>query len=321
MILVIDIGNTTIAFTGMARKTDSPADFAPEKNGAGSQPSGNETEARNSDALPDFDILFEKKLPTDSGRDVPRFVEEAQKLLEGVIPLGPADHDCAEGTQTQADKSASFPALSLIAISSVVPDCTPAAAALAERICAVPPVLISNSCNTGINFERIGAPETIGADRLADIVWAAEGYPLPAMTVDLGTATTINVINVLPGDDRPAFLGGMIAAGVRTSLRALRALTAQLPALEPDVVTEEEFIGTDTRTNMLSAAVVGTAAMIEGMADRVEEQLGAPVTLILTGGNAYVTMPWMRRTFIHEPALAAKGAAAIALRETGSWKA
>jgi type III pantothenate kinase len=66
---------------------------------------------------------------------------------------------------------------------------------------------------------------------------------------------------------------------------------------------------------MLSSAIVGTAAQIEGLAARVEEQLGMPVTLILTGGNAGYVSPWIRRPIIYEPSLASKGAAIIALRE------
>ena len=66
---------------------------------------------------------------------------------------------------------------------------------------------------------------------------------------------------------------------------------------------------------MLSSAIVGTAAMIEGLAARVEEQLGRPVTLILTGGNARFVSPWIRRPFIYEASLASKGTAVIALRE------
>ena len=294
MILVIDIGNTTIAFTGMAAKED-----------------GQEN--------PEFEILFEQKLPTETGRDLPRFLLEAEQLLTDQIgKTGLSDSIDADV------RKEGFP-ISIVAISSVVPACTPAVEKLAEKICDTPPVLISSECDTGLSLARIGAPETIGADRLADSAWAAARFPLPAVTVDLGTATTINVIGYLAQDQEgggengkkiPAFLGGMIGAGVRTSLLALHQLTAQLPALEPEPVFPEEMIGTDTRTNMLSAAVIGTAAMIEGMADRVQEQLGTPVTLILTGGNARVVSPWIRHPFYYEPALAAKGTAVIALRET-----
>ena len=109
----------------------------------------------------------------------------------------------------------------------------------------------------------------------------------------------------------------MIGAGVRTSLQALRTGTAQLPALDPGPVLRENLIGRDTDGCMLSAAVVGTASMIEGLAERVEAVLGAgSLSLILTGGNAGPVAEWIRRKHDYEPALAAKGAALIALRQT-----
>ena len=88
-----------------------------------------------------------------------------------------------------------------------------------------------------------------------------------------------------------------------------------LQPLEPGHVKKEDLIGRDTAGCMLSAAVIGAAAMIDGLAAHVEEQLGCPLTLVLTGGNAGVVSEWIRHTYIHEPDLAAKGTALIAQRE------
>ena len=272
MILVIDIGNTTIALTGL-READRDS-------------AAGETAPR-----------FTVKVPTETGRDPARFADEAGGLLREYFP-----------EKVRFD---------IAAVSSVVPACTPAALAFADSVSDRPPVLISCHCDTGLCFDGLPAPDRIGADRIADAAWAACRCPLPAMTADLGTATTINIIG--PAEEGSGFsglfLGGMIGAGVRTSLQALRSGTAQLPALEPKQVPKDRLIGRDTDGCMLSSAVIGTAAMIEGLAERVEEQLGSPVTLILTGGNADFVTPWIRRQFIREPALAAKGAAVIALRQ------
>ena len=302
MILVIDIGNTTIAFTGLRKKPGEAMDFL---------------------------VMFEDKLPTETGRDPYRFQEEARALCRrhGIVAAQTDDCgglsgnvDCGRGSSRKdrencgaaGGRDAEHPGtVSLTAVSSVVPACTPAAMAFAGKISGAPPVCISRRCDSGLRFHGIPAPDRLGADRVADAAWAAAAAPLPAMTVDLGTATTINVIG-----GKGEFLGGMIGAGVRTSLQALGHGTAQLPPLEPRTVRPGELIGTDTAECMRSAAIVGTACMIDGFAARVEERLGQEVSLLLTGGNASFVAPWVRHPFIHEPALAAKGAALIALRET-----
>lgn len=316
-ILVIDIGNTTIAFTVLRQLQEEVPVTAREAVPPGSGEAKAETKAdaeaeaeEKAEAKADakakaesaeLDICFTAKLPTESGKDIPGFLAAARNLLRDFLP--------AEGTGHSA--------FSLAAVSSVVPACTPAATAFARKVCSAPPVIIGVRCDTGLRFDGMPEPQKIGADRIADAAWAAARYPLPAMTVDLGTATTINVVGK-DGGSGGVFLGGMIGAGVRTSLRALRTGTAQLPALEPVEVPERKLIGRNTDECMLSAAVVGTAAMIEGIAARVEDQLGSSVTLVLTGGNAALAAPWIRRPFHYEPALAAKGAAAIALRELRS---
>ena len=242
-ILVIDIGNTTIAFTVLRTTREKiPADAekaAPPESG----------EAKTAGEEPE--ICFTAKLPTETGKDLPGFLAAARNLLREYLP----------------EENTGCRAFSLAAVSSVVPACTPAAAAFAREVCSAPPVVVGVLCDTGLDFDGMPEPMRIGADRIADAAWAAARYPLPAVTVDLGTATTGNVI------------------------------------------------GRNTDECMLSAAVVGTAAMIEGLAGRVEEQLNSPVTLILTGGNAPLVSPWIRRPFHYEPALAAKGAAVIAMRE------
>ena len=389
MILVIDIGNTTIAFTGIAG----------EDKGDGMLQGT------------DLKILFEAKLPTETGRDIPRFLKEAKQLLRqhGAVfsfeeGAAPGEKDISSDEDPCSDKDSCSGndlysaedicraflddrTVQAVAISSVVPADTPAAVRLAEKICPIPPVVISCRSDSGLSFEKLPVPGKLGNDRIADAAWAAACCPVPAMTADLGTATTINVVGPVKSPEgegqalhtespegegqtlytessegegqalhtevpereghrhrtedygeegkalyaeykkrienrdllrpglRGIFHGGMIGAGVRTSLHALRTGTAQLPELEPRLVEPGDLIGRDTDGCMLSSAVVGTAALIEGLATRVEEQLGMPVTLILTGGNARYVSPWIRRPFLYEPSLASKGAAVIALRQ------
>lgn len=334
MVLAIDIGNTTIAFTGLevtglksitASAGQNNEDSGSQENMAGSSP-----------GAVDFDIVFSEKIPTETGKDTSVFLKEAGRVLgrfgirapdsgqspdsrELVDSLPEALRGCQqESSQFHSpepgQQSRRAAVITAVAISSVVPACTPAAKILAEKICENLPVVINWKCSTGLSFEKIPVPDRVGADRVADAAWAAARYPLPVMTVDMGTATTINIVSA----DRK-FLGGMIGAGVRTALHSLRTGTAQLPELLPGPVPPEKLIGTDTSGCMLSAAVVGTAAMIDGLALHVEEQIGSPLTLILTGGNASAVSEWIRHSYVLEPGLAAKGSALIALRETGVY--
>lgn len=108
-------------------------------------------------------------------------------------------------------------------VCSVVPGLTTPLADACRRLTGKEALIVSCTLDTGLTF-RVDEPGRVGRDRIADAAAAAALYPLPCMTVDLGTATTYNVISA----DR-AFLGGFIVPGVQTSLRAISAGTAQLP--------------------------------------------------------------------------------------------
>ena len=139
-------------------------------------------------------------------------------------------------------------------------------------------------------------------DRLVDAAWAAAHYPLPAVTADLGTATTLNVI--LPGG---VFAGGIICAGIQTCLNALSQRTAQLPQLR--VQRPEQLVGRNTRECMMSGAVRGTAAMVDGLVSEIEAELGQPVTLLLTGGGGKYVTEFLRHPHVFDPDLTRKGLA------------
>lgn len=111
-----------------------------------------------------------------------------------------------------------------VIVCSVVPDLTKVLADACTRLTGRKAMLVSPALNTGLTF-AVDAPDRVGRDRIADATAAAAHYPLPCMTVDLGTATTYNVIS-----SKRAFLGGFILPGVQTSLRAISSGTAQLPA-------------------------------------------------------------------------------------------
>ena len=164
-------------------------------------------------------------------------------------------------------------------------------------------VVVNYTLDTGLTF-AVDEPAKVGRDRIADAAAAAEHYPLPCMTVDLGTATTYNVIS-----HKTVFLGGFIVPGVQTSLRAISAGTAQLPPIAPE--PPEHLIGANTVAALNNGAMFGTAAMLDGLADRVEAELAQPLTVVATGGLAPYIMPCCKRKIIYDADLLFKGLALI----------
>lgn len=159
------------------------------------------------------------------------------------------------------------------AISSVVPELTGAVAHAAKRITGNDPVVLGPGVKTGINI-LADDPSQAGADLVAASVAAANLYELPCFVIDLGTATKINVI-----DENGVFCGCAIAPGVGISLEALSARTSQLPAIS--LSTPKKAIGTNSIDCMQSGVVFGTAAMLDGLCDRMERELGKKSNLLL----------------------------------------
>ena len=144
-----------------------------------------------------------------------------------------------------------------VIVCSVVPDLTKVLADACTRLTGRKAMLVSPALNTGLTF-AVDEPDRVGRDRIADATAAAAHYPLPCMTVDLGTATTYNVIS-----SKREFLGGFILPGVQTSLRAISSGTAQLPPISPE--TPDHLIGRNTVECLNNGVMFGTAAMLDGL--------------------------------------------------------
>ena len=127
----------------------------------------------------------------------------------------------------------------------------------------------------------------------------------------MGTANTISVIN-----QKGEFLGGTISAGMGISLDALASKTAQLPYI--DLENPEEVIGTNTVASMKSGLIYGTAAMMDGMADRIEEILGQKATLVATGGRAASVVKHCKRNFLLDCDLLLEGLNIIYKKNKGN---
>lgn len=184
-------------------------------------------------------------------------------------------------------------------ISSVVPPVTQTLREALLRSIGREPLIVGAGIKTGLRI-MIDNPAALGSDRVADAVAAAHYYPAPVITVDMGTATTISVV-----DKSKTFLGGLIIPGVRVALDSLSSKAAQLPAisLEP----AKKIIATNTVDCMKSGIIYSTASAIDGVTARIEEELGMPCTVVSTGGNAGRIVPFCKREIILDEMLLLKG--------------
>jgi type III pantothenate kinase len=178
-------------------------------------------------------------------------------------------------------------------ISSVVPLKTSIIKeAIYKKTGKYPEFIDKHKCN--VDFS--GYKSELGEDRIVCVAAAARKYKLPAIIMDLGTATTINIISI----DKK-FLGGAIFPGIQTGLNAL----AQHAALLPEVTdfSDVRVIGGDTLGCLVSGAVIGIVCVIEGYVKRIRPELGSTPTIIITGGNAPKILPYCDFKFVYEPAL------------------
>ena len=182
-------------------------------------------------------------------------------------------------------------------LTSVVPQITGALAECARHYTGKKPVIVSLTMG-------VPDPHAVGKDRIVDAAYAAANFPLPVITVDLGTATTFNVV-----DENRVFRGGVICPGLSTGLRALGERCAQLPQVH--LSSPKNAIGTNTESCMLSGSVLGTAVLLDGIAARIEEELGRPATLVVTGGLAKYVTPLCRHPLTYDPELLLKGLALL----------
>lgn len=185
-------------------------------------------------------------------------------------------------------------------ISSVVPLLTDI---LREAVCDIfklEPITVNSESITGIDIITDN-PSQLGSDRIADATAGINEYGAPLMIVDMGTATTISIIN----QDKQ-FLGGLILPGVRTSLNSLINNTSQLPRIKLGTPSER-IIGTNTVSSIENGIVYGTAAQIDGLIQRISDELDFDPKIIATGGNAGAVIPYCKPKIIYDKNLLLKG--------------
>lgn len=193
-------------------------------------------------------------------------------------------------------------------LSSVVPPVTQTLRKALLRTVGLDPMIVGAGIKTGLKIQ-IDNPAALGSDRVADAVAAAHYYSRPVITVDMGTATTVSVV-----DSDNIFRGGLIIPGVRVALDSLSSRASQLPEISLD--PPKSIIAANTVDCMKSGIIYSTAAAIDGIAARIEEELGAPCTVVATGGNAPKIIPFCKRKIIHDERLLLKGLMLIYQKNT-----
>lgn len=185
-------------------------------------------------------------------------------------------------------------------LSSVVPPLSlPMKAAVRAVIQTHRVYLVSPGLKTGLNI-KIDDPATLGGDMVCSSVAAIAKYPLPCIIISLGTATAIFAV-----DKDGSYVGGAVTPGVGISMEALSDRTAQLPHISLD--KPGAVIGTNTIDAMKSGAIYGTASMLDGMVDRIQEELDGEVTVVACGGLAPFIVSHCRRDILVDDHLVLEG--------------
>lgn len=231
-------------------------------------------------------ILFTERMSTDSNKTVLEYAIGIKTVLELYrIP--------------SRDLTGSI-------ISSVVPPVTNTVKEALQKITHHRVLVVGPGVKTGLNI-LMDNPASTGSDLIVNAVAAINEYPGPLIIFDFGTATTASVI-----DRRKNYIGGMIIPGIRVSLDGLTSHTSQLRriSLEPP----KKIIGTNTVDCMKSGLLYGNAAMLDGIVDRIEEELGEHATVLATGGLAKLVIPLCKKNIILDDNLLLRGLRLIYLK-------
>ena len=188
-------------------------------------------------------------------------------------------------------------------ISSVVPQVLNSFQTAIKKLTGMNSLVVGPGLKTGLNIQMEN-PGQMGADLVVADVAALREYQPPLIVIDMGTATTMSVL-----DKTGAHIGGCIIPGVRIALDALTQRTALLPGLQLD--QPKRTIARNTVDAMRSGIMTGTACMLDGMIARMERELGCKTTVIATGGIAKFIIPLCETPMIYDKDLITKGLAAL----------
>ncbi|MDO4620121.1 MAG: type III pantothenate kinase [Lachnospiraceae bacterium] len=222
----------------------------------------------------DQGILMSERIKTDTNKTTTEYAV----LLHTIFQIHQIDVKSIEGA----------------IISSVVPPVVNLLRDAVKTVTGKTPLIVGPGVKNGLRL-MIDNPKQLGSDFVVDAVGAIERYGAPLIIIDMGTATTYTYI-----DETKAFRGGTIMPGVRISLDALVSGTAQLPRISLDA--PEHVVGTNTIASMSSGIVFGQASMLDGMIDRICDEMQVDAPVIATGGLSKLIVPHCRHkiTIDHE---------------------
>ncbi len=193
-------------------------------------------------------------------------------------------------------------------VASVVPPLNNIVTAALKKLLHVSPLLVGPGIKTGLNI-LMDNPGQLGSDLVVNAVAGLHYYGAPIIMIDMGTATTISVV-----DNRKNYIGGMILPGVRVSLDSLVNRTSQLPRISLEA--PKKIIGKNTIDCMKSGIIMGQASCIDGMIERIWDELGYQAQVVATGGLAGCIVPYCKKKIVYDNELTLKGLEIIYRKNT-----
>jgi type III pantothenate kinase len=207
---------------------------------------------------------------------------------------------CAGGMMERLDQHLDQRHPRAVALCSVVPDATRAAVAAMKTSWGITPFQLTHATVDGIGIDY-PRPETIGTDRLANAIAAADAFGAPVVVVDFGTAVTFDVV-----DRRGNYTGGIIAPGLAAMTSYLHEKTALLPQIEIREV--RGVVGKSTEQAMLIGAVHGYRGLIRELVGKLRRELGARrLPVVATGGYARLMAKGLPEISAVDPLLTLRG--------------
>ncbi|MBE6959165.1 MAG: type III pantothenate kinase [Ruminococcaceae bacterium] len=228
-------------------------------------------------------IVFESRIRTDATKTSDEYCVDLKILLD------------VQGVDTSSIEGS--------IIASVVPQVLNSFQTAILKLTGKTSLVVGPGLKTGLNI-KIENPAQTGADLVVGCVAALREHKPPLIVVDMGTATTVVVL-----DESGALIGGSISPGVKISMDALTERTALLPGLQLD--QPKRAIGKNTIDCMRSGIMLGTACMLDGLIARMEAELGCKTTVVATGGIAKFVLPMCQTPVIYDKDLIIKGLAAL----------
>lgn len=212
-----------------------------------------------------------------------RTSDETALMLQGLLLYGGIPKNAVEGA----------------ILSSVVPRLEEIWCGAVKSCFGITPYIVTPAMDLRIAID-IDNPSEIGADRLVNSVAAVEKYGCPVVTVDLGTAITLDVVS-----EECAYIGGAIAPGLSVSMETLFSKTAKLPQIV--LIPPKKVIGRNTQNAIQSGIVYGYVGLVDSLVERIFHELGRKTPVIATGGHAEILAKQSRTITNIEPWLTLDG--------------